>query len=216
MRAKVFRCTVLLLAAFSICGAPKGQLVVTWRDSEIVVSGVTPRGEVALLVVMHSHDEYRGRVFHADERLIDDDGDGIVHLPIPADQSVISSAAVAIDERTGEYATAARDGDAPLMAASEFEVGRDKNGHTVELHLKAHNAHGVVVRPGRGSWGGAFEASGRRDDDGVYRPGLFIAASKLHRSGGTAPPDTLAPNDLFVVIDEQPVQVLIYREGGRP
>ena len=214
MNRKLTLALPLLLVALPLSAAQK--LTISWSGAEVIVSGVTPHGQISLIAIMRSRDEYRGRVFRANEQLTDDDGDGVIRYQTPSD-TALTSAAVAVDERTGDYAIGSRESAAPMMPVPAFEIGRDSNGNGVELHLKAHYAQAAVVRPGRGSWRGSFEAAGKRGSDGQFRVGMFIPVSKLTpRQGGQPAPDFLEINDLIVAIDEQPLQVLVYRETARP
>jgi|GEM_PF-2988452 len=216
MNMKSMMTIAVVVLALPLHAAQTGSMTVSWIGPDVVVSGVTPRGQVSLIVAMHSRDEYRGRFFQANEQLADEDGDGVIRFQTPGDEA-LSSVVVAIDEKTGEYAAGSRQGAAPLMSESAYSVERDKTGHGVEVHLEAHYANAVVVRPGRGSWRGSIEAAGRRAGEGQFPPGMYIPVAKLQRrAGGTPAPDALEPNDLFVVVDQEPLQVLIYRETARP
>jgi len=197
-----------LFVAFA-AGAEKAQLATRFNSDSIVISGVTPSGSAAVVIVSRSLEGYFENVAKISNSFADDDGDGAVSIPMPngvPPRTVV----VAVDERTGDYivSTPAEPSHKQVQAGA---FKRDRDGKAIALRRSALATDLVVVRPGAGSWFSYANSTVHVNEDGTQEAGVILSFDGV--KGRDPAPKTLTAGDVCIAIDEETLEAVVLKEG---
>jgi len=204
---------LLLIAAV----APRAEAAIaptiTFEAEAVVVSDITPGGNVAWFSVAREIDERFATIVARRKIVQDKEETGSARYEL--DRGVpFQSIWVAVDLTTGIAAVATPEGyplrQADLPAASLGRTqGKDDWVEDTRSYVEV-----MVVRPADGSaWWSAAGDGGIEDDDGVSDGQLEVPLSTLHDVEGSAgnAPESFAAGDLVVVIDPNLMEVGLRR-----
>jgi hypothetical protein len=174
-------------------------------SNSIVISGVTPGGDV--LVFGRSCRQLRGRLRLTRHVFMqrDEDGDGAVTVveAIPR-----SSVFVAVDYESGEFAIASPATFVPRVIA--LPPTRPWREGSVNVDLRRGYLDFLLVRPRKGAWALEIIQGSARDDDGLVDATLRLRVSAmLPLFGKDSPPPHASKKDVLAIIDPRELDVVI-------
>lgn len=194
-------------------------LDLTLEADAVTVTGVTPGGSLAWILLTHHRVGYYPVTRYGAEILVDDDGDGALRIEAP-EGIPIMALFLAVDLATGEGSWIAPDGfeprvlDLPSQALAHGPTGRlDRLTRTGSLH------HAVWVRPGPepGVWQLLADDGGEEDDDGATDGSVRFAMDRLRAVGDSgAPPEQPAAGDLLIVMEPRSFEVALLALSATP
>ena len=207
----VKRFLIFAVAAGLAAVSASAQPSVTFEESAVVVEGVTPGGEGAMLMMEHGAHGLIPYTLRDDELMTDEDGDGAVRYEF--EEALPSrTLAVAVDLTSGEVGAASADGDLTWHELPPSAIGAARR------HLQAQRRYLEVLlaRPGdgedAGAWGASFGDGSPSDSDGVRDHGVRAAIDRLEPVGDSAAtPDHVAVGDVVVVVDPEDFELLTVR-----
>lgn len=220
MRYRLIVMLAVMALLVPLLAAPgHGAPVVTCRDTEVEISGLTPgAGAAWLSVARESLAYWRTSVVRRDGVEPDGDGDGVVTIPLEKGLPP-ASVWIAVDLKTGDAGVGAPEGFKPRLIAEDVaDLGRGASG-LADLASEAHEVlELLLVRPGVGAWGLTVGDGGASDGDGDRNGAIRVALAALRpvRLAPATPP-ALHPGDTVVVVDTQTLQFAVQRFlAGRP
>jgi hypothetical protein len=189
---------VLLLVALPCLAA---EPVVSFEEQAVVVSGLTPNGQVVWFSVAKQIESSMAHFVRREDVLADEDGDGAVRFEL--DRMVpLQSIWVAVDLTTGAVAVATPEGYTLRDASLPPGRGSGKAGRPDWIGDDRQLLEILVVRPGLGAWGSTLGDGGVNDEDGRGNGRISAALARLHAVGSSpAPPDHFLPKDLVFAVD---------------
>lgn len=199
----------LLLVALPRLAATEPLLA--FEDQAVVVSGVTPKGQVVWFSVAKQIEGYMAHFVRREEILPDADGDGSVRFEL--DRAVpLQSIWVAIDLATGEAAVATPEGYSLRDASAPPGRGRGEPGRPDWVEEGREILEILLVRPGQGAWGLTVGDGGVNDDDSRGDGRITAALARLRSLGASpGPPERFQPRDLVFAIDLDRMEFLAER-----
>ena len=197
------RCAAFLVCLLAASPAVFAELSVrVEQDHVLVVSGLTPGGEVVVAGAGRYRSAWQIEHLRVLEVRVDDDGDGSVTVEL--DQAIpLQSVWWAVDATTGDLAVATREGY--TADRREAPAGALARGDRGEALLVVHGwpaANALVVRPGAGVWTVRAGDGALNDSDGAPNGVIQIPVAAFRPRAGTAAPDLdeLLPGDVLVVV----------------
>jgi hypothetical protein len=185
----------------------------TFEDSAVVASGLTPGKTVVWFGVEHRIDAAYSGDMTQYSRTGTAAADGTARLEL-SQTLAPRSFWVAVDLDSGAYAVAAPNGyrlEKPALPA-RLSAG---SGATPDEILDSHPyVMGLVVRPGQGAWSFAGGDGGPRDEDGENNGRLsFSLAGFQSLPGSPEAPAKVAAADLWFIVDPLTMEISWYKGG---
>lgn len=216
-RAGVLSILMVLLAAgaaYARTPAAMGKSApqITFEDSAVVASGLTPGRPVAWFGVEHSIDsEYSGEIW-PHTTVVTAAADGTARLDLARPLMARSMWAV-VDLDSGGYALAAPEGY--RIAWMEVPPSLIRGGtQPDEIFDQRSYVLGLAVRAGVGAWTFTGGDGGDRDVDGESDGSLSFAMDRFDAlSGSPAAPAQVGETDLWLVIDPMTMEIAVLRGG---
>jgi hypothetical protein len=188
---------------------------ITFKETAVVVSQVTPFGQVAWFSVAREAEPFQAAMIRRDAIVTDTSGAGSVSFdvgkPVPP-----CSIWVAVDLKTGEFAVAAPP-DEPLreVAVPPGALRNASNGKFSRFVQNTHLLEFFVARPGIGAWVATLTD---QDNPSEVIPGdgvVAVVLEQLTPVGATvvAPSEFLA-GDVVVAIDPEQMTVAAVHAVG--
>jgi hypothetical protein len=197
--------------------AARAELSVAMEGAAVVVSGLAPGGQVALLGAQRTDLAYHGRTEARRSLERDADQDGVVRLEL--EKAVPwKSLWLAVALATGEWAAAVPEGfprtQFPVAAA---QVTAEPGGTSERLHLADRRVEVLHLRPGVGAWAGSAVEGGRGDADEQSDGELEVDLAGLAALAEPGPPapGRLAPGDVLVVVNPEWLSFGVLSVGTR-
>jgi hypothetical protein len=192
------------------------QLRVQAQGDQLVVNGLTPGGEVAVMAVAY---EWPRVILHVSTPFLrgqDDDGDGSASVAyggtIPRGTVLatadLSAGAVSLTTVEGAQPLVRTDRTVTLASLPDLKVqGLEVQGRFVVI---------MVVRPGVGAWQAVAGDGGRSDADGVSDGKVLVAPASLSRwIGTTGPPAEFQDGDVVVAFETLTKDLVVTTLGGQ-
>jgi hypothetical protein len=211
-----FLCPGVLLAlavTFSAFGQKRGlqptssQLQLAFSPQEVAVTGATPSGAVAWLVVARVPELYVSAVVRREGTAVADAGGSVTLAPFS--EVPLRSIWVVVDISSGAVGVATPPGFPlrsqqlrlrPLASADPGRAGK--------FSIPAHLAVVLVARPKVGAWLATLWDGLPGDEDGPGNGNLYQKASSLAAIDTSMPPlEFLLPDDVVVVVDPEEMAV---------
>lgn len=178
-RIRLFLCAVSAIALSFAAPAAERELSLTFENQTIVIDGVTPSGEIAVLSIArrqasHHLAESMGRKF----LLRDTEGAGRIRFDLGRDVEPTAVWAV-VDIATGRQSIVtlgASPADARLPLAA---VKHSRGAQKAHLRITLPAAEVLVVRPGSGAWFAVAGDGGKLDSDGTVDGETSLAAEQM-------------------------------------
>jgi hypothetical protein len=183
----------------------------TYEEQAVVVSGVTPQGQVVWFSLAKQIEGYMAHFVTRRDLLADTDGDGVVRFEL--DRTVpLQSIWVAVDLASGEAVVGTPEGY-PLRDASEPPGhGRGEPGRPDWVTTGRQMLELLVVRPGQGAWTASLLDGGGDDDDHGADGRLTASLARLHAVGASpAPPERFQGKDLVFALDPDRMEIVSER-----
>ncbi len=211
------RLLVVVLAAgiFLPFVSLEAELTVAFESEAVIVQGVSPGGDVALLGVAKEPGDFRPRVTYRRELLTDGDADGVVSYPVER-RAPATSVWVLADVASGAVAVATpEDG---VMREVAFPLDRSLRalgGELVLIDDRRAELDVLYVRPGVGGWQRHASDGAPSDGDGATDGRVRVRLGDLKELGGGARQlRALLPGDLLVAIDRYRGEFYVLRLGA--
>lgn len=185
---------------------------VTLETDAVVISGVTPKGQVVLFGVTREigEDDFPTVRRHL-EMLTDEDGDGAIRFPIQPEVPVRSLWAVA-DLASGDH---------DEVAPEKFRLRRvNWRGRGLERRQDGKDAvedqrtllELLVVRPKVGAWILRVGDGDPSDTDGVINGRLEGVLEQMRpMTGSPSPPSVFQQDDLVLAIDPTAMEITLVK-----
>jgi hypothetical protein len=207
------------LAAGPAAGAQAapGGPALSVSTAAVTATGMSPGGAVVWLGMARKVVAYEAIYAHR-HGTVHADAKGQAQLPV-TEAVPRQSIWVAVDLKTGAYATASPAGFAPLafeLAAATLEV---RGGVLADRLIDAADYGEVLlVRPGKGAWGKSVGRGGADDESAPGEATLKLALDKLLPVPGTTDPSPgkLAAKDLVFVLHPRTMAIAVVAFGGKP
>jgi hypothetical protein len=205
----------LLLAGTALAqGNPeKPAPRITFEDSGVSASGLTPGKQVVWFGVEHAVDaEYSGELTRRYE-VATAGADGTAHLDLG--RAVAPRAFwVAVDLDSGEFALAGPGGYRLAKPKKPSRLGVGDGAKGDELLDDRPYLMGLAVRPGEGAWAFAGGDGGPRDEDRKNDGHLRFALDRLEPlPGSPAAPAKVKGSDLWFVVDPLTMEISVHQGG---
>jgi hypothetical protein len=183
----------------------------------VTATGMTPGGAVVWLGMARKVVEYEA-IFARRQGVVQADALGTAQVPL-AEAVPLQSIWVAVDLKTGLYATASRAGFSPrafALGAGALEVRGA--GLADRLLDAADYGEVLLVRPGKGAWGKTIGRGGAADESDPSEPTYKLSFDKLEAVSAAdgAAPGKLSPRDLVFVLHPQAMGLAVAIFGGKP
>jgi hypothetical protein len=183
----------------------------------VVVSGVTPKGQVVLLGVTREIGEDDFPIVHRHlTTLSDEDGDGVIRYPITGGVPLRSLWAVA-DLTSGDYDTASP-GPSGVRRVSWRGRGLERrNDGKDAVEDRRTLLELLVVRPQAGVWESRVSDGDESDSDGVIDGRLEGLLERMKPVSGTAPPPSVfQKDDLVLALDPAALEITLIKVPAVP
>jgi hypothetical protein len=194
-----------LALPFAAAHADPSRLTVVFSPTDVVISGSTPRGDVALIGLMREPLGYYSRVTPVYELLADPDGDGTTRYELEARHAWKSVWGV-VDLTTGDYVVARPErSPGKHVEVKGKGLGQGKNGKLSRLEHEGQWLTLLLVKPDGNLFAAMVVDGGPLDQDGendnVIR--VDMEALELARGKGEKPekPDHYRAGDVVFVVD---------------
>jgi hypothetical protein len=170
------------------------QLQVQYGTKSLTVSGASPRGDVAVLGIIHSN--YRGlESIQKPESIERADATGLVTVTVP--RPSFRSVWLVVDLGTGEFVVSSPPGYQPRqMAVPQDAI--ERSGRSLPNTRPSVDIY--IVRRGLGAWHGRAAEVGVSANPGDARMSVSIDQLKPVGATSQAPP-VLTPGDIVMVFD---------------
>lgn len=206
--------TMLALAG----GVAAAQPSITFDSKQVIATGISPGGTVALYGVAHDFQAVLPELLRWARELTDDDRDGAVTFQVPREVPLDSQWFV-VDMTTGELAASSPRGGDPREVPFDGPGIVDSHASPrAALRVRRAIADILVVRSGEGSGSWLLLAGDNADGDSDSAPDGFIsgALASFQAVGRTAAiPSAFARADLAVVVDPFSLEYSILGGKGR-
>lgn len=202
----MFKTLVQALATLAVLTS-SAHAAVTMRmtSTSIVVSGVTPGGNVVLFG--RSWNNVRGTVRGKRHSIVqrDDDADGVVTLAMEIPRNGVF---VAVDYESGQTAASTSDGSMPRII--KLPPSHQWKDGTQTVDLNRGYVDFLLVRPGKGAWVlGIFQGTSS-DADGIADGTLRLRLAAMQPLiGKDSPPPHATKKDVLVAIDPKDLDAVI-------
>jgi hypothetical protein len=195
---------------------PSGPAL-TVSAQAVTATGMTPGGTVVWLEMARKIAEYEP-LYLRQQGEVQADAQGQAQLPVTETVPPVSIW-IAVDLKTGAYATASPAGFSPLvfaLAPGSLEV----RGATLPDQLldAADYAEVLLVRPGTGAWGKTVGRGGGADESDPSEPAFRLSLDRLDpllAAHGPAP-GKLQANDLIFVLHPAAMAIAAAAVGVQP
>ncbi len=198
---------LIALVSLDLRAATPPQVAITAGGGRVTATGVTPGGEVVLVVVSRERHLYVQAMSRRDYDLTDTDNDGTVSV----DNAVTEDAVwCAVDVRSGSYATTAAPGRFPLksMPLPHGGVTRASNGQPRLIDAGRGFLEALLVKPHVGAWVMSAGDGSRVDADGQVDGRVSIDPSQMQPLGQSPPaPHVVTPGDTLILIDPYAMEI---------
>ncbi len=195
---------LLMFVPVWLIAATETPVKIKLAQRSVSASGITPNGNAAVLAVARSRNQIGLQVFHWRMVVRDDDGDGVITIPLNQDLARNSVWAV-VDVETGRTSIARPEGS-PFTSIA-FPTGtlkRDEKGDIERFQTGREFVDAILVRPKGGVWTFAGREGGSNDDDKTPDGKLsFKTISMQSLLGKSSPPPHFNKKDVFIIIDPQ-------------
>jgi hypothetical protein len=204
----VMVCLVVRLHA----AADPSRLSIVFSPTDLVISGSTPRGQVALIGLMREPLGFYSRVTPVCEVLDDPDGDGTTRYEFTSKRAWKSVWGV-VDLTTGDYVVAHPDrSPAKQVDVKGKGLGRGRNGKLSKLEHEGQWLQLLLVKPS----GDVFQAmvvdGGPLDEDGANDNLINVSLEALDLARGKGEkPDEYHAGDVLFVIDPDELTMAVVR-----
>lgn len=194
-------------------GSPKPVLQITFEETAVAASGLTPGKQVVWFGVEHRVDaDYSGEMAQR-YQVGTVAADGTARLDLgraPAPRSFWT----AVDLDSGELLVAAPNGYRIARAQHPSHLGLGQGAKADELLDDRPFLMGLMVRPGTGAWAFTGGDGGPRDEDGRNDGHLRFALDKFDPlPGSPAAPAKLSAQDLWFVVDPLAMEIAVHKGG---
>jgi hypothetical protein len=207
----------LLLAGGALAqtppGNPKPALLITFEETVVAASGLTPGKQVVWFGVEHRVDaDYAGEMTqrYAVGTVA---ADGTARLDLgraPAPRSFWT----AVELDSGDLLLAAPNGYRIARARRLSHLGLGQGAKADELLDDRPFLMGLMVRPGIGAWAFTGGDGGPRDEDGANDGHLRFALDKFDPlPGSPTAPTKLTGQDLWIVVDPLAMEIAVHKGG---
>lgn len=185
---------------------------VTLEAGAVVISGVTPKGQVVLLGVTREigEDDFHTvrRHLHA---LTDDDGDGAIRYPVEGGIPLRSLWAAA-DLTSGDYDAAAPEKFGLRRVSWRGRGLEHRNDGKDAVEDRRTILELVVVRPQAGAWALRVSDGDESDADGVIDGRLEGILDQMKPlAGNPQPPSMFQHDDLVLAIDPNTMEITLVK-----
>jgi hypothetical protein len=183
----------------------------------VTATGMSPGGAVVWLGMARKVIAYEP-IHVRRHGTVQADAKGQAQLPV-TEAVARRSIWVAVDLKTGGYATASPEGFAPLafdLPGAAFEV---RGGALADRLIDATDYGEVLlVRPGKGAWGKSVGRGGADDEAGPGEAAFKLSLDKLLPVPGTTDPSPgkLAARDLVFVLHPRTMAIAVVTFGSKP
>jgi len=210
---------IVLVALVALSHRAAAEPVVSFEEQAVVVSGLTPKGQVVWFGVAKQIEGFMAHFVRREDLLTDEDGDGAVRFEL--DRTVpLQSIWVAVDLATGDAAVATPEGYPLRDASAAPGRGRGVAGRPDWIEDGRELLELLVVRPGQGAWGLTLGDGGVNDDDGRADGKITAALAWLRAVGSSPAPSTplehFQPKDLVFAVDLDRMEFLAERVPAPP
>lgn len=202
----------MVLLVMSAAPAAAAPLRMVLEEDAVVISGVTAKGEVALLGVTREigEDEYPTARRHL-EVLTDEDGDGVVRYPVEGGVPLRSLFA-AVDLASGDFETVSPEilGFRRVPWRGRGPARRGDGKDSVEDRRRILEL--LVVRPSVGVWTARLKDGDGSDGDGVIDgrvEGLLESLSPL--GSGHEAPSVFQRGDVVLALDPTVLEIILVK-----
>jgi hypothetical protein len=194
-------------------GTPKPALQITFEDTSVAASGLTPGKAVIWFGVEHRVDaDYSGEMAqHYEVGTVAADGTARLDLGrAPAPRSFWA----AVDLDSGAVLLSAPNGYRIARPQRLSRLGLGQGSKADELLDDRPFLMGLMVRPGTGAWAFTGGDGGPRDEDGRNDGHLRFALDKFDPlPGSPAAPAKLTGQDLWIVVDPLNMEIAVHKGG---
>jgi hypothetical protein len=185
---------------------------ITLESDAVTVTGVTPGGSIAWILLTRQHYGYYPVTRYGAEILVDDDGDGALRIE-PPDGIPAMALFLAVDLTTGEGSWLTPEGFEPrVLDLPSQALARGAGGRLNRLTRAGSLYHAVWVRPGPepGVWQLLADDGGEEDDDGATDGAVRFTVDRLRPVGdSSAAPEQPAAGDLLIVMEPRSFEVAV-------
>lgn len=199
----VLSLVVALLAGFPLLAQP----VLSFQQSEVVASQITPGAKAAVFAISHDPQPYQRRISTHASVLADDDRDGVTRY---ATEVANESIWIAVDVSSGAVAVSSPAPELVRRSSEPLAPGQLKKIARAHEYLAW-----FLVRPGSGAWTLTIEDSGLEDDDFADDGKVTLALERMQAIGDSpSAPHELRAGDVLVAVDPDTLAVLDLRLGN--
>ena len=184
--------------------ADSGTVTLTFNESSVTVSGVTPGGDVAFFAVMKEPSTSFPPIPVKSRQAVilhDDNHAGQVTFQRTRKLPAIA-VWIAVDVTTGQWAASGSPAFVARAVPTEsFAPGRDSVGQLRKLVAQLSQMDVLLVRPGTGAWYVLASKTSLIDENGTD-PGLQIDVSQMQPlASSLAPLAAIQQHDIIAVVD---------------
>jgi hypothetical protein len=192
---------------------PPPDPTLTFEDSAVVASGLTPGKQVVWFGVEHRIDAAYSADIEQYTRTGTAGADGTARLDL-SQTLAPRSFWVAVDLDSGAYAVAGPNGYRLKKPAQPARLSSGSGAAPDEIFDDPPYVMGLVVRPGEGAWSFAGGDGGPRDEDGENNGHLsFSLAGFDSLPGSPAAPAKIIAADLWFIVDPLKMEISWYKGG---
>ena len=196
--------------------APAGP-VLTVTATKVTATGMTPGGGVVWLGMARRIETYEP-IYVRRHGIVQADAKGQAELPV-TEAVPRHSIWLAVDLKTGAYATASPAGFAPLAFTLSPEALELRGAALADRLIDtADYGEVLLVRPGKGAWGKAVGHGGLDDESATGEAVVKVAFDKLLPVPGTVEPAPakLSAKDLVVVLHPRAMAIAAVTFEAKP
>lgn len=188
---------------------------VALESQAVVITGLTPGGEVVYFSVSREPFGYVSAVVRREGRERDVDLDGAIRIEL--EQPITRRSIWVVAElSTGVVSTVTPEGY-PLVTSPGGGLALSVEGAFTRLGANAMRSHVLVVRPTVGAWVATLTDGSTADEDGGGNRTIVTGLAELQAvATGPPPPLELSPGDRIVEIDSDAMTYAFEIVGGAP
>lgn len=202
---------LLLLAALSALPAAAAPFRVSLESDAVVASGVTPKGQVALLGVTREigEDDFPTVRRHLTV-LSDEDGDGTITYKVEQGVPVRSLWSV-VDLASGDFDAVAPEGFG-LRKVNWRGRGLERRNGRDAVEDRRSLLEVLVVRPKAGAWALRVRDGGEGDGDGVIDGRLAGVLDQMRPlEGSPEAPEAFQKDDVVLALDPTAMEITLFK-----
>ena len=224
MNPRVFGILAMLLVGMLLVGMkiaeaqttpppPKPEPRITFGESAVVASGLTPKEKVAWFAVERRFDEDLSEELARRYDVVDVEADGTARFPLK-EPAAPSSFWVAVELKSGAFVVAVPNGFRLARPQKPSRLGLRDGLAADEILDERPYLMGLVVRPGNGAWAFAGGDGGPRDEDGKNDGRLRFALDRLQPlAGSPEAPSKARGEDLWFIVDPAKMEIAVHKGG---